>query len=152
VFAGSVQVTDAMGQQATAAFELDLELAFRYTAEDLVTTETTFSYPDWVEPGPYFIVPGDRVQVSGVEDTGALPVGFLDDLLFTLTYVDSNGTPTPEEIASFDINANQGAISQVDEVAAITQWFYDVGVVHGPSAKTALVNLRFHLESEPFID
>lgn len=122
VLTGSVQVTDAISQQATAAFELDLKLAFHYTTEDLVTTEATNSYPDWAEPGPYFIVPGDRVQVSGVDDPGTLRVGFLGDLLFTLTSVDSSGTPTPEEIVSFDIDTNQGAVSQVNEVAARTPW------------------------------
>jgi len=151
VFTGTVQVTDALGQTATAAFELDLELAFRYTDADLETTATTFSYPEFTGPDPYFIVPGNRVQVSGVANTDGLPIGFLADLGWALVYVSSNGSPDAGEIASFEINTLQGAITQVAGVPAVTQWTYEVTATHA-SGKDVSFEVRFHDVANPFDD
>lgn len=160
VFAGSVTATDALGQTLTAAYELDLGLAFRLTAIDLETTEDTFSYPEWVEPDPFFIVAGNQVQVSGVADTDLLPPSFLDDLVFTLTYTDSPGSrqPTPEEIGDtqttgiFRINVGQGAITQHEPIPDITQWLYEVNVTYAVDVATVAYPVRFHLISDPFSD
>ena len=150
LFTGTVQVTDALGQTATADYELDLALALRYTAADLETTEDTFSYPS--STIPHFTVPGDRVQVSGVGDTDGLPDAFLADLSFALDFVSSNGSPTPTEIASFEITTSQGAITRVLSVPSITQWIYDVVLTHGATGETATYQVRLHHTSAPFPD
>ena len=160
VFTGTVTVTDAVGASLTADFTLNLGLVFRLTAGDLVTTEDTFSYPDFTAPGPYIIVPGNRVQVSGVGDTEQLPLDFLDDLLFTLAYTDSNGSraPTSEEIGdtqgtgTFRINIAEGTISQYSVIPEITQWLYDVTVTYAGDVANVIYPVRFHHTSDPFID
>ena len=150
-FTGTVTVTDALGESLTADFTLEFDLLFRYTAADLETFADTFTYPDpWeapVDPAEAItIVPGDRVQVSGVSNTDLLPVGFLNDLTFTLTYVSS----TPVDYAApagdgdtagtFRINTGQGAISQHEDHDPITSWNYTVTVTYdGPSGLDSVV-------------
>ena len=173
VFTGNVTVTDALGQSLTAEYTLDLGIAFRYTlAADLATTADTFSYPIFEQPGPFFIVPGIQVEISGVQSIpgtppvpsidllpgGIEPGGFLEDFEFLLDYVDSNGSPTEEVIGdgqltgTFRINVNQGSIGRYTSTPTITQWFYEVTVSHPDASENVVYPVRFHFTGAPFDD
>jgi hypothetical protein len=152
-FSGEVTVSDELGQQATAAFEIDLELTVNIAdgSLGLDTTQTVFAYPAFTEV--FFPIPGNRIQVSGVGDTTWLDPDFLDDVTFSLVYVTSQNaagdtqSPTPGEIASFVINTGDGTVSQIAEVLEITRWVYDHVAVHTPSGKTLTNRVGFHLNT-----
>ena len=148
VFTGTVTVTDAVGASLDADFTLDLDLAFRLTAADLETTASTFTYPDpWDDTAedPFFIVPGDRVRVSGVSDTALLPAGFLANLSFSLTYVSSDDTYTPDfgdgdSTGTFRINTGDGTIGQYEDHGDNTTWSYTVTVTYNAASGPVSVN------------
>jgi hypothetical protein len=151
LFTGTVQVTDALGQTATADFELDLELAFTYLDNTFTAPQTVFGYP--AATAPYLVIPGERVRISGL-DTLQLPDDGSMALFFDMTYVSSVGSivPTPEQQEEglvFDIRGVQGAVTIQQAVDEITSWVWTVDVEHLPSGKTADLEVTFEQEPLP---
>jgi hypothetical protein len=144
LFEGEVTVTDAFGQTFVASFELDLELVLNVATSDLTGTQDTFTYEEGAID--FAIVPGDRIQVSGVANTDFLDPAFLDDLAFALVFIAGTPEPSVAEQGSFVINTGQGAVSRVVDVATTTGWLYTIVMNHVESGKATTFPVTFYLE------
>jgi len=121
-FTGTVTVTDALGQTADIDFSLALALVFDVYDSAGTTPEHVFPFSDT----SVFVVPGDRIHVSGVPNTLWLPDAFADALAFSLDFVSSDPVqPAGAEDTAFLVNANQGTVSYGDADDSVN-WVYNL--------------------------
>lgn len=157
VYTGTVTVEDGIGQTTTATFELDLELVFWYTAEDLESLATQFAYDAFADdPDLDVVINGDRVNVSGVQSAGSLPEAFHDVLEFSLTLVaayDALGAEVDTAEDPFDVNVMDGTVfmeTDPADASGVTAWHYLVTLnyapVEGEVAETATYDIVLYEE------
>ncbi|HET9028395.1 MAG TPA: Ig-like domain-containing protein [Trueperaceae bacterium] len=108
VFTGTVTVTDELGQTADLTFSITGVLDFEVYNSEGTATQSTFPYTSTTET----VVPGDRIRVSGVDNTLWLPADFASGLAFSLNFtsvVPDAGGALPDE--AFLVNASEGVVS-----------------------------------------
>ncbi len=108
VFTGTVTVTDELGQTADLTFSITGALVFEVYNSDGTATQSRFPYAATSET----VVPGDRIRVSGVDNTLWLPADFASGLAFSLNFTsvapDAGGVLQDE---AFLVNASEGVVS-----------------------------------------
>lgn len=152
-FTGTVEITDEIGQVATAEFELDLSLFLRFTDEELEDTATEFPYQAGT-PVDQFVIPGDRVQVSGVGNTADLPSAFHAGLAFTMVFVealDAADAPVATTEEPFVITVEDGTVEVVSDPAVdgIVRWVYDITLTDTATSLTDTVRVEFYEDATP---